>query len=279
MTEWGRRSVKARRVRRSLQERSGASTALAQPRHWSTCRPLACFGIVNGLAAWSTARAKPVIIGRADRTQSRRWWPECTPTVALEAGKRRKFLSLDQRLMLMLLGVREEISLPGKSNYEWARRPGSGLLQRVVRVHADGPLVKAHLTVFGAKLAMALYREHVGVALPLDGAIWCQFALSGGMTHENLSARVEKLPLQETLRQGTKNVGEQFAYRFNCDERTVIAAVVQFHRGLWFTVFASSDQKIVELFSKPEHLKLPASALVKPGHLLTLLPVPTVASA
>lgn len=68
-------------------------------------------------------------------------------------------------------GVRQEINLPGKSIYEWARRSDSGLLQRVVRVRADGPRVKAHLSVFGAKLAMALYREHVGAALPLRGAV------------------------------------------------------------------------------------------------------------
>ena len=78
-------------------------------------------------------------------------------------------------------GVREEMSLPGKSKHEWARRPGSSLLQRVVRVRADEPLVKAHLGIFGAKLAMALYREHVGVALPLDGAVWCRFALNHGV--------------------------------------------------------------------------------------------------
>jgi hypothetical protein len=52
-----------------------------------------------------------------------------------------------------------------------------------------------------------------------------------------------------------------------------------FHRGLWFTIFASSDQKIVELFRKPEHLRLPASTMVRPGELLSLLPVPAVASA
>lgn len=166
------------------------------------------------------------------------------------------------------------MSLPGKSNYEWARRPGSGLVQRVVRVHADGPRVNAHLSVFGAKLAMALYREHVGVALPLDGAVWCQFALNGGTTQENLDARVKILPLQETLRQGLKSVGDQFAYRYNCDERTVIAAVVQFHRSLWFTIFASSDHKIIELFKKPEFLQLPASVMVGPGNLLSLLSAP-----
>ncbi len=164
--------------------------------------------------------------------------------------------------------------MPGKFNHELMRRPGSGLLQPVVRVHADGPLVKAHLGIFGAKLAMALYREHVGVALPLDGAVWCQFALNAGMTQENLNARVKILPLHETLRQGIKNVRDQFSYRYNCDERTVIAAVVQFHSGLWFTIFASSDKRIIELFNKPEFLQLPASVMVRPGNLLGLLPVP-----
>jgi hypothetical protein len=173
-------------------------------------------------------------------------------------------------------GVREEIRLRSKFNLEWMRRPGSGLLQRVARVHADGPLVKAHLGIFGAKLAMALYREHVGVALPLDGAVWCQFALNAGMTQENLNARVKILPLHESLRQGKKNVVDQFSYRYNCDERTVIAAVVQFHRGLWFTIFASSDKRIIELFHKPEFLQLPASVMVRPGNLLGPLPAPAV---
>jgi hypothetical protein len=190
-----------------------------------------------------------------------------------KAGRQRKSASSYQRL------IREEMSLPGKFNHEWMRRPGSGLLQQVIRVHLDSPLVKAHLGIFGAKLAMALYREHVGVALPLDGAVWCQFALNGGMTEESLNARVEILPLHKTLRQGDKNVGDQFAYRYNCDERTVIAAVVQFHRGLWLTIFASSDQRIIELFNKPEFLQLPASVMVRPGNLFSLLPAPTVGTA
>jgi hypothetical protein len=119
----------------------------------------------------------------------------------------------------------------------------------------------------------------VGVALPLEGAIWCQFALNAGMTQENLNARVKILPLQETLRQGRKNVGDQFVYRYNCDGRTTIAAVVQFHHGLWFTIFASSDQRIIELFHKPEFMQLPASVMVMPGNLLSLLPAPALAAA
>lgn len=176
-------------------------------------------------------------------------------------------------------GVREEINLPGKSTHEWIRRQNSGLVQRIVRVQADGPCLKAHLSAFGAKLAMALYREHVGVALPLDGAVWCQFALNAGMTQEHLNARLQILPVLETLKQGRKNVGDQFAYRYNCDGRTVIAAVIQFHRGLWFTVFASSDQRIIELFNKPSLLQLPTSVMIKPGGLLGLLSSLAVAAA
>jgi hypothetical protein len=176
-------------------------------------------------------------------------------------------------------GVREELSKPDKARAEWVRRPASNLLQRVVRVHADGPRLKAYLSAYGAKLSMALYREHVGTALPLDGAIWCQFALNGGMTQEHLNERVRILPVQETLRQGQKNVADQFAYRYNCDGRSVLAAVAQFHRGLWFTIFASCDPRIIELFKRPEFLNLPASALVRPGELLQLLPSSAASAA
>ena len=169
-------------------------------------------------------------------------------------------------------GVREEVSRPEKARSEWLRRPGSGFLQQMVRVHADGPKLKAHLGVYGAKLAMALYREHVGTALPLDGAIWCQFALNAGMTQAHLDERVKIMPLHETLRQGQKNVLDQFVYRYNTDQRTVVAAVAQFHRGLWFTLFASCDPKIIELLNNPTFLGLRASVLVKPGELLKLLP-------
>ena len=57
----------------------------------------------------------------------------------------------------------------------------------------------------------------------------------------------------------------------------MIAAVVQFHRGLWFTILALSDHRIIELFNKPEFLQLPASVMVRPGNLLSLLPAPAAA--
>lgn len=63
-------------------------------------------------------------------------------------------------------GILEEIGAPNKHHYEWMRPNGSEIARRAVRVSMDGPLVAAHLSVFGAKLGMALYREHVGSAIP-----------------------------------------------------------------------------------------------------------------
>jgi hypothetical protein len=139
------------------------------------------------------------------------------------------------------------MSLPNKVNYEWVRRPGSGVLQRVVRVHADGPYVKAHLSAFGAKLAMALFRRACRrcatvIRCRLAPVRWWHYAPAG-----------------------PEEWGGPFVYRYNCDGRTVIAAVAQFHRGLWFTIFASSDPKIIDLFNKPESSKLPASVIARPG--------------
>jgi hypothetical protein len=171
-------------------------------------------------------------------------------------------------------GVREELSQLGSHQERWIPKPNSGLFQRVIYGRADGPRLKGYLTIFAAKFAMALYRTHVGVALGLDGAVWCEFHLNAGLTQENLDARVAILPGCETLRRGRKNVGDQFLYRFNTDERTVVAAVAQFHQGLWLTVFASTDPRIIGLFAKPEFLALPTSAIVRPGELLNLVPAP-----
>ena len=60
----------------------------------------------------------------------------------------------------------------------------------------------------------------------------------------------------------------------------VVAAVAQFHQGLWLTVFASTDPQIIGLFAKPEFLALPASAMVRPGEqLLNLVPAPPSSAA
>ena len=199
------------------------------------------------------------------------WFARLHPDNDAASWQEKEIRKLKSAVNAKAPGVLEELSRPEKFDYGWGTGFGSNVLRKFARVHADGPRVKAHLSIFGAKLGMALYREHIGVALPLDGAVWSECALSGGMTAQELTARVEKLPIQTTLSRGRKNVGDQFAYRYNRDERTFVAAVVQFNRSLWFTIFASSNERIVNFFLEQETSPLPASVVVRPGGLLRLL--------
>jgi len=176
-------------------------------------------------------------------------------------------------------GVTEELGAPLKSKKEFVRRP-SGILQPVVTIRADGPLVHGYMSVFAAKLGMALYREHVGHALPLDGAVWVQYNFNAGMTQQKLDSLLGPLPIFGTLQQGSKTVTGQFDYRFNTDERTVVAAICHFHRSLWVVCCASSNSRIMDIFRRPESAGIPASAMINPGELAgrvaKLAPQPTV---
>jgi hypothetical protein len=49
------------------------------------------------------------------------------------------------------------------------------------------------------------------------------------------------LPVFGELRQGRKSSSGQFGYRFNCDDRSIVAAVVSFHNNLHVLAFATSD--------------------------------------
>ncbi len=61
------------------------------------------------------------------------------------------------------------------------RQTESGLLGPAKGIHADRPRLNAYLDVFSAKLGMALYRELVGVSLPLDGAVYSTWFLNAGL--------------------------------------------------------------------------------------------------
>jgi hypothetical protein len=122
----------------------------------------------------------------------------------------------------------------------WMRSP-SGLLQPMTAIRVDGPLTKAYLTAFSAKLAMALYREHIGAPLPLDGGVRLAFFLNAGLSPKAGDAMLEKLPVPGTLRQGKFTVPEQFAYRFNHDGKSIIAALAGFNSNLHMLMVATSN--------------------------------------
>jgi hypothetical protein len=88
------------------------------------------------------------------------------------------------------------------------------------------------MSVFAAKLGMALFREQVGHALPEGGAVWSQFYLNAGMNRQIMESTLAIMPTFQTLRQGGKTTSGQFGYRFNCDEKSVIAAISTFHENL-----------------------------------------------
>lgn len=143
--------------------------------------------------------------------------------------------SLDQ----LAPGLRDEMTRDGRAEQTWRWTPG-GLLRPAVTVHADGPILKRHLTVFTAKLGMALYREHVGEPLPPGGGVFTKWFLNAGLNQEQAEAMISILPIGGSLRQGRQHSIEQFGYRYNCDDKHIVAALAGFHSNLHAFVLATS---------------------------------------
>ncbi len=78
----------------------------------------------------------------------------------------------------------------------------------------DGPIINAALNRFAAKLALALHYHLLQVPLPATGQIavcwYSNFALSRQRTEFDF---IRDLGPATTLRQGTKDVADQFSYR------------------------------------------------------------------
>lgn len=158
-------------------------------------------------------------------------------------------------------GLRAEVF--DTSPYEFGVMRREGQLHQMVRIDANGPILAGVLITFAAKLGMALYREHTGQALPLEGAVFVQPFLNGGISQEQADKLLEILPGTKTLQQGKREVSEQFAYAFNSDDRSIIMALASLHQNLHFMVLATSD---------PDHYAATVDpmfvARVSPGQLL-----------
>lgn len=161
-------------------------------------------------------------------------------------------------------GLRTEM-VNSSQRQRWLWTP-SGLIQPHVEFSADGPIVQAYLSVFAAKLAMALYREHIGAALPIDGAVFTTHYLNSGLGQEQANAALRILPVFGTLEQGRKSSLGQFAYRFNCDDRTIVAALASFHDNFHVLAFATSDPATYS-----QALSRPGMVRTSPGELVSRL--------
>ena len=90
---------------------------------------------------------------------------------------------------------------------------GAGVLR------VDGPILNKHIDVFGAKLGLALHFEAHGSAVPPTGGVQPMFftnvsALRGELPNEIFGL----LPTPRTLKQGKREVGDQFQYSWALTE-------------------------------------------------------------
>lgn len=155
----------------------------------------------------------------------------------------------------------KELQDQNNTRKTWRRAP-TGLFYQAVEIEMDGPSYKRHLAVFTAKMGMALYREHVGIALPLTGAVFSTWYTNAGLLNDEAEAMLKILPIRGELRQGRKVSTEQFAYRYNCDNKSIFAALVGFHSNLHILVIATSDP---ETYAKAA--TSPRTVVLRPGML------------
>lgn len=159
-------------------------------------------------------------------------------------------------------GLAAELMRSDKATREWLRAP-NGLFRETHRVNADGPILKRHMDIFSAKLGMAIFYEHIGAPLPSNGAVCTTWFLNAGLTVVAAEAILSILPAHATLRQGTKVVSEQFAYRYNTDDKTVVAALSGFHNNLHILTIATSEaENIREIGSYPNAVTTTVGGLV-----------------
>jgi hypothetical protein len=132
-----------------------------------------------------------------------------------------------------------EVFSPGKARRAWMRKP-SGLIERVQVLQLDGPVLKSLMTVFTAKMGMALYREHVGSPLPMNGGVYTQFYFNHGLNRSQLEITLRILPASGNLTQGRRSSSGQFDYRYNCDDKSILMALCGFHSNLHVRALATA---------------------------------------
>jgi hypothetical protein len=165
-------------------------------------------------------------------------------------------------------GFLNEFFDPSRSQLSWVP-DAAGILKSMVVMKADGPVQKSYLDVFAAKLGMALYREHCGVPMPLNAGVFSAVFMNSGLMQESVATMLSVMPLGAGLTQGPKNTAhDQFFYRFNSDDRSVIAALVGFHDGLYVCTIALGDPVYEQKLVVP-----PMWRHVRPGELIGMMPI------
>jgi hypothetical protein len=120
----------------------------------------------------------------------------------------------------------------------------NGLLHPVRHLTLDGPAVSASMPAFGAKLGFALFRQHIGKPMPIGGGVFSRHFLNIGPSESAAKAWLSILPDFQEMTQDQWASGKQFAYRFNTDQNSIVAAYVSLHDLVTYWVIAVSDSNL-----------------------------------
>lgn len=164
-------------------------------------------------------------------------------------------------------GFSAELFDEGRAKETIRRTPG-GVMVPLTETHT-GPIGQALLNVFAAKLGMAMYHEHVGEPLPLTGGVHGMWFLNAGLSEKTAEGILKILPVFQTLKAGKQTATKQFAYRYNSDDKSIVAALTHFQGNVHFFTIASATPETYG-FPRP----MPYSAFVRPGELLKHMPKP-----
>jgi len=146
-------------------------------------------------------------------------------------------------------GFVQELFDERKATHVWAKGRDQ-FFGRKRRMELDGPVTHALLRAFSAKLGMALYREHVGEPLPVGGLVFTQHYLNSGLQRQEAEATLRILPELGQLRQGTQASGRLFNYRYNTDDRTIVAALAAFNDNFFVRIFATHDKRLTDALAE-----------------------------
>lgn len=160
----------------------------------------------------------------------------------------------------------EELSLRSKHHSTFVRH--RGVLQPIHTLKIDGPALTSHLNAFSAKLAMASFANFVGRPLEMDGLIYSQWYLNLGVPLDVYHAHLSIMPGFAQLMQGKKVSGEQFRLHYNSDNKSIIAAMINFHNSLTVVTTAVDGpvltDPIKQIVSKIVGRDYPGSQLTSP---------------
>jgi hypothetical protein len=126
-----------------------------------------------------------------------------------------------KELKKLLAAVRNNV--PGLLQEMMVDEPGQTAARRTIPkmpagsavLRANGPILTKHMITFGAKLGLAFHFEAHGAFLPQEGGVQSMYFTNVNAARDELPMQIiNLLPRAQTLRQGRKDVLDQFSYSF-----------------------------------------------------------------